>query len=398
MANPWLSIIGIHPSGLEGLSPAARQALDDASVVFGSPRHLALAHAGARGRAWPIPFSVEPVLQLRGHQGVAVLVSGDPFHFGAGASLARHLELGEWRNYPQASTFSWVAGELGWSQERTHCLGLHARSLSSLTPLLAPQERFICLLRDGPAAHTLAQWLLQQGWGDSPLWLVEQAGSDQQDIRSGTARELAALLATQPAKAPVTAAFEARGGKGLSHVPGRPISEFAHDGQITKSPVRAMTLAALAPRQGEWLWDLGAGSGSVAVEWCLAGGQAICVEQHAARAANIAQNAERYAAAIEVVHEHALAALPRLQPEPQAVFVGGGFSAELFNALCMRLPGPWRLVVNAVALHTQALLLELHRTHGGQLYQLQWSEAQSLGSMHSWTPARPLVQWVWSSQ
>jgi precorrin-6Y C5,15-methyltransferase (decarboxylating) len=166
-----------------------------------------------RGRAWPIPFSVEPVLQLRGQQGVAVLVSGDPFHFGAGASLARHLELGEWRNYPQASTFSWVAGELGWSQERTHCLGLHARSLSSLTPLLAPQERFICLLRDGPAAHTLAQWLLQQGWGDSPLWLVEQAGSDQQDIRSGTVRELAALLATQPAKAPVTAAFEARGEK-----------------------------------------------------------------------------------------------------------------------------------------------------------------------------------------
>lgn len=159
-----------------------------------------------------------------------------------------------------------------------------------------------------------------------------------------------------------------------------------------------MTLAALAPRQGEWLWDLGAGSGSVAVEWCLAGGQAICVEQHAARTANIAQNAQRYAAALEVVHDHALAALPRLQPEPQAVFVGGGFSAELFNALCMRLSGPWRLVVNAVALHTQALLLELHRTHGGQLYQLQWSEAQSLGSMHSWSPARPLVQWVWSSQ
>ena len=122
------------------------------------------------------------------------------------------------------------------------------------------------------------------------------------------------------------------------------------------------------------------------------------MEQHAARAANIAQNAQRYAAALEVVHDHALAALPRLQPEPQAVFVGGGFSAELFNALCMRLSGPWRLVVNAVALHTQALLLELHRTHGGQLYQLQWSEAQSLGSMHSWTPSRPLVQWVWSSR
>ncbi|MFC7207484.1 precorrin-6Y C5,15-methyltransferase (decarboxylating) subunit CbiT [Comamonas endophytica] len=193
----------------------------------------------------------------------------------------------------------------------------------------------------------------------------------------------------------MAAAFDARGGQGFVQVPGRSIDSFAHDGQITKSPVRAMTLAALAPRRGERLWDLGAGSGSVAVEWCLAGGTAVCVEQHAARVANIAQNAARHAVDLQVLQGDSLALLPRLGPAPQAVFVGGGFDRALFDALCAQLQAPWRLVVNAVALETQALLMALHRTCGGQLLQLQWSEAVPLGSMQSWQAARPVVQWVW---
>ncbi|MEG0675981.1 MAG: precorrin-6Y C5,15-methyltransferase (decarboxylating) subunit CbiT [Comamonas sp.] len=397
MANPWLSIIGIHPSGRDGLSAAAQRDLDDASVVFGSPRHLVLGQVGEKGRPWPVPFSVEAVLQLRQKAKVAVLVSGDPFHFGAGASLAKHLERGEWRNHPQPSTFSWIAGELGWSQEHSHCLGLHARPLETLRPLLTDGERFICLLRDGPAAHSLASWLCEQGWGRSSMWLVSNAGSAEQSICSASAEQLLGQLRDEPASAPVAAAFEARGGLGLVQVPGRSVDMFVHDGQITKSPVRAMTLAALAPRKGECLWDLGAGSGSVSIEWCLAGGEAVCVEQHAARVAGIAQNAQRYAVGLKVIHGDSLTSLDALSPQPQAVFVGGGFDMDLFNALRSRLRGPWRLVVNAVALQTQALLMELHREHGGQLLQLQWSEAQPLGRMQSWNTARPLVQWVWSA-
>lgn len=397
MANPWLSIIGIHPSGLDALSAAARRDLDDASVVFGSPRHLELAQVGARGQLWPVPFSVEAVLALRGRHRVAVLVSGDPFHFGAGASLARHLQVGEWRNHPQPSTFSWIAGALGWSQEQTHCLGLHARSFEHLTPLLAEGERFICLLRDGAAAQGIAAWVHDQGWGASRMWLVSQAGSDAQQMRAGTAEELALSLADDPMPAPVAAAFEASGGNGFVQVPGRSIEAFAHDGQITKSPVRAMTLAALAPRSGERLWDLGAGSGSVAIEWCLAGGKALCVEQHAERAARIALNAARYAVDLQVLQGDSLALLERLAPTPAAVFVGGGFDRALFDALRARLHAPWRLVVNAVALETQALLMELQRQHGGQLLQLQWSEAVALGRMQSWQAARPVVQWLWQS-
>ena len=397
MAKPWLFIVGLHPSGLDGLSAAARRDLDDASIVFGSPRHLALADVGERGRPWPVPFDVAPVMALRGQARVAVLASGDPFHFGAGASLARHLEPGEWRNHPQPSTFSWIAGELGWSQENTHCLGLHARPLESLLPLLSAGQRFICLLRDGAAAQALAAWLVERGWGESALWLVSQAASLLQEVRAGRADELALALQEEPMSAPVAAAFEARGGDGFVQVPGRSTAAFAHDGQITKSPVRAMTLAALAPRRGECLWDLGAGSGSVALEWCLAGGRAVCVEQHASRVANIAENARRHAAQLQVVHADSREALPQLSPEPQAVFVGGGFDQVLFDALRERLHGPWRLIVNAVTLETQALLTELHRAHGGQLLQLQWSEAVALGGMQTWQPARPLVQWVWST-
>lgn len=397
MANPWLSIIGMHPSGLDGLSAAARRDLDHASLVFGSPRHLALAGVGERGRAWPVPFDVGPVLALRGQALVAVLASGDPFHFGAGASLARHLQPGEWRNHPAPSTFAWVAGELGWSQEHTHCLGLHARPLQTLAPLLAPGERFICLLRDGAAAAELAQLLCAAGWGESPLWLVSHAGGPDRVLRSALASELLPLLVDDPAAAPVAAAFEARGSAGFVRVPGRSTATFAHDGQITKDAVRAMTLAALAPRQGELLWDLGAGSGSVSVEWCLAGGRAVCVEQHAARVANIEHNARQLALPMQVVQGDSRTLLSQLPAEPQAVFVGGGFDQALFAALCSRLKAPWRLVVNAVTLETQALLAQLHGLHGGRLQQLQWSEAVPLGKLHAWQAARPVVQWVWSA-
>lgn len=400
MATPWLHLVGIHPDGLDGLSASARRALNDASVVFGSQRHLELAQVGSRGRTWPIPFDLAPLLALRGHPGVVALVSGDPFCFGAGSSLAKHLAPEEWCNHPRPSTFSWVAGELGWALEQTHCVGLHARPLSTLFAQLHAGERFIALLRDGDAPSTLARWLTEHGWGNSPMWVFSNVGGPFTQRHHGLAK--AFEKDTGPADstrlpAPVVAAFQAEGGTGLSRVPGRSIDAFAHDGQITKSPVRAMTLAMLAPRRGELLWDLGAGSGSVSIEWCLAGGRAACVEQHARRVANIHTNAQRFAADLQVYSGQSLEWLPKLPPSPQAVFVGGGFSAPLFAALQSHMPIDCRLVVNAVTLDTQALLMELHQRHGGQLFQLQWSEAVPLGRLHSWQAARPLTQWVWQA-
>jgi precorrin-6Y C5,15-methyltransferase (decarboxylating) len=385
MDEPWLTIFGLGEDGLAGLTDASRAALAESTVIFGGPRHLALVAAGGRGRPWPVPFDIAPVLALRGTR-VAVLVSGDPFWFGAGSSLAAALDPGEWRAVPVAGVFSLAAAQLGWRLEETICLGLHAAPFERLVPHLAPRARLICTLRDGPAAAALAGWLVAQGWGDSRLWVMEALGGPRARIRQGRAADIALVDVT----APVALAIEPAGRAGLSRSPGLPEALFAHDGQITKSPIRALTLAALAPRAGEMLWDLGAGSGSVSVEWALAGGMACAVERRADRLGNIRANIGGFGLSHRIVlHEGASAeVLPRL-PRPDAIFVGGGFDEALFALL----PKEARLVVNAVTLETEALLTRLHAGHGGELMRFDIGRAEPLGPMRGWRSLRPVVQW-----
>ncbi|RIA00776.1 precorrin-6y C5,15-methyltransferase (decarboxylating) subunit CbiE [Cereibacter sphaeroides] len=383
MADPWLSIIGLGEDGPAGLPDASRAALEAAEVVVGGPRHLALVDAGARGMEWPVPFDPTPVLALRGRP-VAVLASGDPFWHGAGGSLAAALAPGEWRAYPAPGVVALAAARLGWRQEELLALGLHAAPFGRLLPELALGRRGVCTLRDGPAAGALAAFLAAEGWGESRLWVMEALGGPRERVRATTA----AAFALTDVAAPVTVAFEAAGGCALPRSAGLPDSLFAHDGQITKAPVRALTLAALAPRRGELLWDLGAGSGSVSVEWCLAGGRAVAVEVRPERAANIRANAARFALPLEVVEGRALDNLPAL-PAPDAIFVGGGFDEALFAAL----PAKARLVVNAVTLETEALLATLQARHGGELLRIELARAAPLGRMRGWEAARPVVQW-----
>ncbi|HCX80546.1 MAG: precorrin-6Y methyltransferase [Curvibacter sp. RIFCSPHIGHO2_12_FULL_63_18] len=389
MAEPWLSIIGMGEDGLHGLSDGSRLALANARHVVGGPRHLALAQAGARGIAWPVPFDIAPVLALRG-QPTVVLASGDPFWFGAGGSLAKHLGPGEWQAFPAPSSFAWAAARLGWALETTHCFGLHATPFATTRQTLHTGQRLLCLLRDGAAVAGYAQWLTAQGAGDSRVWVLEALGGPRERVREARARscDFADVVA------PVAIAVEVAGLSGMARTPGRPDADFAHDGQITKSPVRAITLAALAPRQGEHLWDLGAGSGSIAVEWCLAGGTASAVEQHAERVAHVQANAQHFgvAAALAVVHGAAMQALQNL-PRPDAVFVGGGFDLPLFDVLRAAAPQGCRLVVNAVTLETESALLQLHALHGGALLRIELAHAAPLGRMRGWQPSRPVVQW-----
>lgn len=387
MAEAWLSIIGIGEDGLDGLSPAARSALDAAEVVFGGPRHLAL--AGARGREWPVPFDLAPVLALRGRP-VAVLASGDPFWHGAGGSLAAHLSPGEWRAFPAPSTFSLAAARLGWRLEEVACLGLHAAPFARLLPHLASGARAICLMRDGEAPAALAAWLSAGGWGASRVWVLEALGGPRERIREVTA----GAFSLSDIAAPVTAAIEARGGTAL-RAPGLPDDAFAHDGQITKRPVRVLTLSALQPRRGALLWDLGAGSGSIGIEWALLGGRACAVERRAGRAANIRANIAAFGleGQVTLAEGESLDLLPLL-PAPEAVFVGGGFSEALFAAVWPRLAAGARLVVNAVTLETEALLAALNASHGGALLRIELAEAAPLGPSRGWLPSRPVVQWA----
>lgn len=390
--EPWLSIIGIGEDGLDGLSEASRHALEAAETIFGGERHLELAHAGPRGQAWSVPFSIEPVLALKGRK-VVVLASGDPFWFGVGGTLAEQLEAREWQAFPSLSTFALVAARLGWRIEDTICLGLHAASFAQLRPHLGSGRQVICLVRDGTAVGALGAYLNAQGFGASDVFVCEAMGGPREKIHQSTAGALSEI----EVHAPVAVALRLAGGAGLVRASGLPDAMFDNDGQITKRPVRALTLSALAPRAGECLWDIGAGSGSISIEWLLAtgrGGHAIAIEPNADRAKTARANAaafgfENQFTLVEGKAPEALAGLPR----PNAVFVGGGASDAVLAAIFAAVPPATRVVVNSVTLETEALLIAWSERHGGDLMRIELSHSQPLGGRRGWSSSRPIAQW-----
>ncbi|WP_102224953.1 precorrin-6y C5,15-methyltransferase (decarboxylating) subunit CbiE [Acidimangrovimonas sediminis] len=398
MSDPWLTIIGIGEDGLEGLGAPARAALAGAEVVFGGPRHLALAGVGDRGRAWPVPFDPAPVLALSGRP-VAVLASGDPFWHGAGGSLAARLSAGAWRAFPGPSTFSLAAARLGWRLEKVTCLGLHAAPFARARAALAPGGRMICLMRDATAVPEFAAWLTAQGFGPSRLWRMEALGGPREAVTETTAEALAGPPTAGIAPVAVAvecAASPGRPNPGLPCTPGLPDDLFDHDGQITKRPSRALTLAALAPRAGEMLWDIGTGSGSIAIEWLRAAprSRAAGIEANPTRAARARANAQAFGLAdrFTVAEARAPEGLEGL-PRPDAVFIGGGATDALLARLWDILPAGTRLVANAVTLETEALVADWSGRAGGTLLRIELAEARPLGSRRGWQPARPLVQW-----
>ena len=380
--------------GPDGLPPASRRALEGAEVVMAPPRHLALApDTGAERIAWPVPFADGlPILMgLRGRR-VAVLASGDPFWFGAGAVIARSLDPGEWRALPGPSSFALAAARLGWPLEAALCLGLHAAPLTRLRPHLAPGVRAIVLLRDGAAVGALAAYLTAEGFGPSALTVLEALGGPRERLTLARAE----ALPPEQFAHPVAVALHVAGtGAVMSRASGIADDVFATDGQITKRPVRALALSALAPRPGELLWDIGGGSGSISIEWLLAdpSTQAISIEPRADRAGRIRANADRLGVdRLRVVQAAAPAALEGLDA-PEAVFIGGGLSAALLDALTPRLAPGTRLVAHAVTLESEALLAAARARHGGELMRIDLAEAAPLGAKTGWVPARPVVQW-----
>lgn len=346
-----------------------------------------------------MPFDPGPLLALRGQgQRVAALVSGDPFWFGAGGTLAARLDRGEWRAYPVAGSFSLVAARLGWRLEEVLCLGLHAAPFARLRPVLARGQRVICTLRDAAAAPALAQWLAANGYGACRLTLCEALGGPRERLRPCPDLSDASWPDIVTPVAMALDGADLPRDAGLPRAGGLPDALFAHDGQVTRQAVRAITLSALAPRAGQRLWDIGAGSGSVSVEWCLAGGQALAIETRPDRAANIRANAAAFGIEhrLRVIEGLAPAALDGLAP-PDAVFVGGGGDGALHDALWPRLAPGVRLVANAVTLEGEALLAARHARFGGRLWRIELAEAAPLGRFRGWQPARPVVQWAVSA-
>jgi precorrin-6B C5,15-methyltransferase / cobalt-precorrin-6B C5,C15-methyltransferase len=397
----WLSIVGIGEDGVEGLSATARGLIGSADIVFGGRRHLALAAPLIRGaaRPWPSPFdgAADEVLAHRGRP-VCVLASGDPFHYGVGAVLARRIDAREMNVLPAPSAFSLAAARLGWSLPQSVLLSLHGRALDLIRPHLQPGARILTLTSDGEGPAALAKLLTEIGFGASQLAVLEALGGPRERIRStiANAYNFGAVEALNVVAIEVVAA---PGARVLARASGLPDNLFEHDGQITKREIRALTLSALSPRRGELLWDIGAGCGSVAIEWMLADPSttAIAVEQRAGRAARIWRNAAAFGVpGLEVIEGAAPAALAGLAT-PDAVFVGGGASdAGVLDAASRALRPGGRLVVNAVTLETEGLLLARRAAFGGELIRIAISRSDALGTMTAWRPALPVTQWRWT--
>jgi precorrin-6Y C5,15-methyltransferase (decarboxylating) len=402
-ASPrWLSIVGIGEDGVDGLSAAARGLISAAEIVFGGKRHLALAAPLIRGaaRPWPSPFdgAAAEVGNHRGRQ-VCVLASGDPFHYGVGAVLARTIDANEMIVVPAPSAFSLAAARLGWSLAETTLLSVHGRNLDLIRPHLQPGARILALTSDGDGPAALARLLADSGFGTSHLTVLEALGGARERVRTTTAAafDLGAIDALNTLAIEVSAAAGARV---ISRNTGLADDLFEHDGPITKREVRAVTLSSLSPRRGELLWDIGAGSGSVAIEWMLADPlvmRAIAVEERADRAARIHRNAAAFGVpGLDVVQGSAPEALANLPP-PHAVFVGGGAGAPgVLDTASAALRAGGRLVVNAVTLETEAQLIARHAALGGELIRIAISRAGAVGGKTGWRAALPVTQWVWT--
>ncbi|MEI7296540.1 precorrin-6y C5,15-methyltransferase (decarboxylating) subunit CbiE [Paraburkholderia tropica] len=397
----WLTVIGIGDDGYAGLGRAARRALFEADVVTGGERHLAMlpARVGARREAWPQPFSVAPLLALRessqSQSRVCVLASGDPMCFGVGATLARHVPIGEMAVLPAPSSLSLAAARLGWALQDVAAVSLVGRPLDALRRHLFARSRVLALSADGRTPAALAALLAAQGFGATRLSVFEHLGGALERRIEGRADawqvdECAALNLV----AFECEADDARRADAWTLTPGLPDDAFQHDGQLTKRDVRALTLARLAPTPGALLWDVGAGSGSIGIEWMRAhpACRAIAIEANAQRQRFIEHNRHALGVpALQLVAGRAPDALAGLAA-PDAVFIGGGVTVPgVLDACWERLAPGGRLVANAVTVQSEAALVAWRAQHGGTLTRIGIGEAEPLGRFDTWRQALPVT-------
>ena len=396
--KPWLSVIGIGEDGLSGLPPAARTLIETAEVLVGGARHLGMVpNRGAERIPWerPLSLTIDTIAARRGTR-VAVLASGDPMWYGIGVILSRRFPREEMTIVPQSSAFSLAAARLGWPLADCAAITLHGRLLDSLRLHLAPRQRLLILSENGGTPGAVAQLLTELGWGPSRLTVLAHLGGSRETTVAGEAHS----WGDRPVPDLNTIAIACIPGPGarpLSQRAGLPDEVFEHDGQLTKREVRAATLAALAPLPGETLWDVGAGCGSVAVEWLRAGGGvgAIAIERDPARAAVIARNATALGVPeLRVVVGAAPEALESLA-QPHAIFIGGGIGqAGLLPKSWASLAPGGRLVANVVTAEGEVRLVDWHAQHGGALTRIAVSRAEPVGAHHLWRSLAPVTQFA----
>ena len=392
--SPWLTVVGIGEDGFKGLGRNARHALLRASRIIGGQRQLDLLPVCIRGERelWPSPFSLEPLLARR-FEPVCVLASGDPMFYGVGASLARQVAADELLILPAPSSVSLAAARLGWPLQDVVTLSVVARPVVALNAHLASGVRLLVLSNDGQSPTAIAALLRASGFGPSRLSVFEHLGGAAEQRIDGHAESWQDPAIAALNLVAIDCLADANTPR-LSRLAGLPDSAFKHDGQLTKRDVRAMTLARLAPTPGELLWDVGAGSGSIGIEWMRAhpSCRALAIEADAGRQQLIEHNRDALGVpGLQLIRGSAPQALAGLEA-PDAIFIGGGVTRDGVLDTCWQHLRPGgRLVANAVTLQSEMTLMAWRAQHGGELTRIHLAQAQPLGDFDTWRQALPIT-------
>ena len=392
----WLTIIGIGEDGLAGLGTEARAALATAEVIFGGKRHLAFLPAGtpAQQVAWPSPFSAAEQLLLaeRGKR-VCVLASGDPMFYGVGATITRWVQPKELHIIPAPSSYALAAARLAWPLQETTLLSIHGRPLEVLNAQIFPGAHLLILSNDGTSPAAIARLLVERGFGLSEVTALEHLGGPEEQRYDALARDWKLARIADLNIVAVTCRGDEKA-PSYSLLAGLPDEAFEHDGQLTKRDIRAVTLAHLGPRPGELLWDVGAGCGSIGIEWMRShpACRSISIEAHPERQRIIQRNAARLGVpGLQLIPGEAPEALNGLET-PDAIFIGGGVTDPGVLQHCWEAIRPGgRLVANAVTIQSEMLLITWRETIGGSLTRLAVEHAKPLGSFDTWRGALPVT-------
>lgn len=398
MTQKWLSIVGIGEDGLPGLSPVARSLVDYAEVLVGGDRHLAmLPTKDAREKlAWtsPITHTIDEIVRRRG-QSICVLASGEPMYYGIGVTLRSHIPISEMTIIPAPSAFSLACARLGWSFMEVEMLSLCGRDPALIQVAIYPGAHLLILSDGKQTPAIVAEMLTKRGYGNSQITVLERMGGAHERIVEGIASTWRATDLADLNTIAITCVADPDV-MPLSRLAGLPDAAYYHDGQLTKREVRAITLAALSPTPGELLWDVGAGCGSISIEWMRSHSRcrAIAIEPHPTRLHYIADNAAALGTPnLKIVAGVAPTALQDL-PQPDAIFIGGGLTAESLFETCWNTLRPGgRLVANAVTVESEQKLLQWYSEFGGALTRIAIQRAEPVGKFLGWKAMAPVTQW-----
>jgi len=389
-------VVGIGADGMAGLSEESRLELLSATVIYGSQRQLDLLDGTVRAprHGWPSPMmpALQSLLDDNPPGAVHVVASGDPLLHGIGTTLIRLHGAEKVRVLPHVSSVTLACARMGWTAQDTDVISLVTAPVHTA---VRRGGQAVVLSRNTATPAELARLLVETGRGSSEFTVLEQLGSANEQVRSRAADAWAAAPPDNVDDLNVIA-IRYLPDERIAHT--LPDGVFRHDGQITKQGIRAVTLAALAPRSGELLWDVGAGSGSIAIEWCRSapGCRAVAFEADPGRRERITANAHAFGVDLDI-RDRAPDDFDAA-PSPDVIFIGGGLTAPGLVAACLeRLPAGGRLVVNAVTVESEALLAEWHSRLGGELRRFQHYRGEPLGGFTGWRPAMPITQWVVST-